>query len=86
MEKQKEKPKILHAELKGILSSRYEIIKTSLGIQNDAEVVRYLIQNYYLEYLEGDKKIALKELEKDKAIIKQFMDKYGEEWRKLGED
>jgi len=86
MEKQKEKPKILHAELKGILSSRYEIIKTKLGIQNDAEVVRYLIQNYYLENLEGDKKMALKELEKDKIIIKQFMDKYGEEWRKLGED
>ena len=48
-----EKPKILHAELKGILSSRFEIIKNTLGIQNDAEVVRFLIQNYYLEYLLG---------------------------------
>ncbi len=86
MAMQKEKPKILHAELKGILSTRFEIIKTKLGIQNDAEVVRYLVQNYYLEHLEADKKTAMKELENDKAIIKQFMDKYGEEWRKLGED
>jgi RAB protein geranylgeranyltransferase component A len=81
-----EKPKILHAELKGILSSRFDIIKSTLGIQNDAEVVRFLIQNYYLEHLEREEKKALKELEEDKEIIKNFMKKYGLEWRKLGED
>ncbi len=86
LEKGKQKPKVLHTELKGILSSRFEIIKTTLGIQSDAEVVRYLIQNYYLEHLEGEKKAAFKELEDDKDIIKKFMERYGKEWRKLGED
>ena len=83
---EKEKPKILHTELKGILTSRFEIIKSTLGIQNDAEVMRFLIQNYYSEHLEGEEKIALKELEEDREIIKKFMEKYGDEWRKLGED
>ncbi len=82
----KEKPKVVHTELKKSLSSRFEIIKSALGIQNDAEVVRFLIQNYYREHLEGVKKIALEELEEDRRIIKKFMEKYGEEWRKLGED
>ncbi|MFX1398438.1 MAG: hypothetical protein ACFFAS_15520 [Promethearchaeota archaeon] len=80
-----EKSKILHAELKGILSSRFEIIKSSLGIQNDAEVVRFLIQNYYLDHMEKQELAAMKELEEDSVLIKKFMDKYGEEWRKLGE-
>jgi len=57
-----------------------------LGIQNDAEVVRYLIQNYFKEYLEGQKMVAREELEEDQEIIKKFMEKYGEEWRKLGEN
>lgn len=82
----KEKPKILHTELKGILSSRFDIIKSTLGIQNDAEVVRFLVQNYYKEHLESEKKTALEELAKDRALIEKFMEKYGEEWRKLGED
>ncbi len=83
---EKEKPKVLHTELKGNLSNRFEIIKSSLGIQNDAEVVRYLIQNYYKEYLEGEKVIAREGLEEDRELIKKFMEKYGEEWRKLGEE
>ncbi len=83
---EKEKPKILHTELKGNLSTRFNIIKSALGIQNDAEVVRYLIQNYFKEYLEGQKMVAREELEEDREIIKKFMEKFGEEWRKLGED
>jgi len=83
---EKKKPKILHTELKGNLSTRFNIIKSALGIQNDAEVVRYLIQNYFKEYLEGQKMVAREELEEDREIIKKFMEKYGEEWRKLGED
>ena len=83
---EKEKPKVLHTELKGNLSTRFNIIKSALGIQNDAEVVRYLIQNYFKEYLEGQKMVAREELEEDREIIKKFMEKYGEEWRKLGED
>jgi hypothetical protein len=83
---EKEKPKIVHTELKGILSSRFDIIKSALGIQNDAEVIRFLIQNYYREHLEVGKKATLNEIEQDRDIIKKFMEKYGEEWRKLGED
>ena len=83
---EKEKPKILHTELKGNLSTRFDIIKSALGIQNDAEVVRYLIQNYFKNYLERQKMVAREGLEEDREIIKKFMKKYGEEWRKLGED
>jgi hypothetical protein len=83
---EKEKSKIVHTELKGMLSSRFDIIKSALGIQNDAEVVRFLIQNYYREHLEANKKETLSEVEQDRKIIKKFMEKYGEEWRKLGED
>ncbi|KKN16171.1 hypothetical protein LCGC14_0978640 [marine sediment metagenome] len=83
---EKEKPKVLHTELRGNLSTRFDIIKSSLGIQNDAEVVRYLIQNYFKEYLESQKMVAREGLEEDREIIKKFMEKYGEEWRKLGED
>ncbi|TFG23806.1 MAG: hypothetical protein EU529_06255 [Promethearchaeota archaeon] len=77
---------MVHTELKENLSSRFEIIKSAIGIQNDAEVVRFLIQNYYREHLEGGMKIALDEIEEDRKIIKKFMQKYGDEWRKLGED
>ena len=83
---EKDKPKVLHAELKGNLSTRFNIIKSFLGIQNDAEVVRFLIQNYYKEYLEKEKIVAREEIEHDRDIVKKFMEKYGEEWRKLGED
>lgn len=83
---EKEKPKIVHTELKGNVSSRFDIIKSALGIQNDAEVIRFLIQNYYREHLEGIKKLAKDELEEDRKLIKKFMKQYGEEWRKLGED
>ncbi len=83
---EKEKPKVLHIELKGNLSTRFNIIKSSLGIQNDAEVIRYLIQNYFNEYLEEQSIVAKESLEEDREIIKKFMKEYGEEWRKLGED
>jgi len=83
---EKEKPKIVHTELKGNASSRFDIIKSALGIQNDAEVIRFLIQNYYREHLEGIKKLAKEDLEEDRKLIEKFMNKYGEEWRKLGED
>ena len=82
----KKSSKILHAELKSNLSTRFEIIKSFLGIQNDAEVVRYLIQHYYKENLESKNSSERAELEKDREIIRKFMEKYGEEWKRLGED
>ena len=80
------KSKIVHTELKGNITRRFEIIKDTLGIQNDAEVIRFLIQQYYRENLESIRLSAKEELERDKKLIKDFMKKYGEEWRKLGED
>ncbi len=79
------KSKIIHTELKENMAKRFEIIKETLGIQNDAEVIRVLIQYYYLDHLEGRDILAKKEVEQDRAIIKKFMEKYGDEWRKLGE-
>ncbi len=81
-----EKSKVLHTELRGNLSIRFDIIKSALGIQNDAEVVRFLIQSYFKEYLAEKRVEAREELEEDRKLIKKFMKKYGEEWRKLGED
>ena len=80
------KAKIVHTELKGKVSTRFEIIKSILGIQNDAEVIRFLIQQYFRDYLEGCEVSAQKELEKDRVIVKEFMQKYGDEWHKLGEE
>ena len=80
------KVKIVHTELKGKVSTRFEIIKSILGIQNDAEVIRFLIQQYFRDYLEGSEVSAQKELEKDRVIVKEFMQKYGDEWHKLGEE
>ncbi|MHA1732284.1 MAG: hypothetical protein ACTSU5_10085 [Promethearchaeota archaeon] len=77
--------KTLHTEIKGVLATRFERIKASLGIQSDAEVVRYLVQQYFREHLEREEKSAWSEVEADAEIIARFMDKYGPEWRKLGE-
>ena len=81
-----QKSKIIHTELKDSLSERFEIIKANLGIQNDAEVIRFLIQKYYNDNLSENEFIAQKEFEKDRSKIDKFMKEYGEEWRKLGED
>jgi hypothetical protein len=81
-----QKPKIIHTELKDSLSERFDIIKANLGIQNDAEVIRFLIQKYYNDNLNEMEIIAQKEYEKDRTKIDKFMNKYGEEWQKLGED
>jgi len=81
-----EKTKIVHAELKGALSTRFDIIKEKLGIQNDAEVVRFLVQQYYRVHLEPEEVIAREDVNRDREKIKEFMQKYGEEWRALGED
>jgi len=40
----------------------------------------------FKESLESEKKGVIEELERDRKIVKKFMEKYGEEWRKLGED
>ncbi len=83
---QVKKGKIVHTELKGALSHRFELIKESLGIQTDAEVMRFLIQQYFKSNLENREIFAQKEVDQDRQEINRFMKKFGEEWRKLGED
>ena len=82
----KEDSKKIHAKLKVPLSNRFEIIKTYLDIQNDAEVIRFLVQHYYKENLEDKKLSAQEELERDRDAINKFMEKYVSEWRQLGEE
>ncbi|HME51496.1 MAG TPA: hypothetical protein VKM55_04720 [Candidatus Lokiarchaeia archaeon] len=81
-----DKPKIIHAELKDLLATRFDLIKATIGVQNDAEVVRFLIQHYYQENLEKSAVEARAEVEQDRELITRFMNKYGDEWKKLGED
>lgn len=79
--------KKIHTELKGLLSTRFEIIKSSLGIQNDAEVIRYLIQYYYRKkYEEREQNIKGKSPKEDKEMIDKIMEKYREAIKRLGAD
>ena len=77
--------KNIQTELKGILTKRFELIKTELGIEDDAEVFRFLIQYYFKEELEPSEKDVKAAVKRDKKRVKKFMDEYGEEWEKLGE-
>lgn len=76
--------KNIQTELKGILSKRFDLIKAELGLEDDAEVFRFLIQYYFKEELEAIEKEGKIDVKKDKKLIKKFMDKYGDEWEKLG--
>jgi len=77
--------KDIQTKLKGILSKRFELIKAELGLEDDAEVLRYLIQYYFKEELESMEKEGKAEVKGDRKKIKKFMKEYGEEWEKLGE-
>ena len=82
-----ENSKKIHTELKGILSTRFEIIKSSLGIQNDAEVIRFLIQYYFRKnYEEKEEIIKGNSTIEDKEIIDKIMEKYSDAIGRLGED
>lgn len=39
--------KDVHITLTGILSRRFELIKAELGLKDDAEVIRFLIQYFF---------------------------------------
>ncbi|MHA1490317.1 MAG: hypothetical protein ACTSRI_11770 [Promethearchaeota archaeon] len=84
-----ETTKKIHAELKEPLMSRFDIIKSTLGIQNDAEVIRFLIQYYYQKKVMIGKKeeIHLGGSPKEhKDIIDGIYNRLGDAIRKLGED
>lgn len=57
-----------------------EIIKFYDALKMGQKVNKMLAKRYNVK----DK--AIRELEEDKEIIKKFKNKYGEEWKKLGED
>ena len=77
--------KIINAKLDKNLQFKFEIIKENLGIQNDAEVLRFLISTYFSAKFEERQKAAQNEYEKALPFIKEFMEKYGDEWHALGE-
>jgi hypothetical protein len=81
------KSKKVHAELNNRLSTRFDHIKSSLGIQNDAEVIRFLIQYYYNKEFEP-KETFVKgtDPKEDAKIIKRIAERYGEALKRLGED
>jgi len=82
------KPKKVHAELSILLSNRFDSIKFSLGIQNDAEVLRFLIQHYFNEKFESSERFFIKGTnpKEDQNAINRFFERYGEAFRKLGEE
>jgi len=42
-------------------------------------------KHYYIKNFDEQQISAREELERDRKIINKFMEKYGEEWQKLGE-
>jgi len=83
--------KIVHTELEDRIALRFDIIKSHLGLKNDGEVVRFLISNYFTMKFEQDlskkRQEAKIEYEKDiKPMLAEFMEKFGDQWRRLGED
>lgn len=81
------KSKKVHAELKNRLSTRFDHIKSSLGIQNDAEVIRFLIQYYYnKEFEQKETFVEGTDPKEDAKIIKKIAERYSEALKRLGED
>jgi len=83
--------KVVHTELDDKIALRFDLIKSHLGLKNDGEVIRFLISNFYSDKIEERYSIkrqeAKKEYEKEiKPMLEDFMEKYGDQWRRLGED
>ena len=77
--------KVINTKIEKNLLYKYEQIKEKIGIQNDAEVIRFLIANFYNESFNDARDSAQKDYEKALPYINKFMEKYGEEWKRLGE-
>jgi len=82
------KPKKVHAELNDLLSNRFCTIKSFLGIQNDAEVLRFLIQHYFKEKFDTSESYFIKGTnpKEDIKAINSFFERYGKAFRELGEE
>ena len=77
--------KIINTKLEKNLVFKYEQIKERLGIQNDAEVIRFLVAHYFNNNFQGIGEKAQTDYENALPYINKFMDKYGKEWNALGE-
>jgi len=77
--------KTIHATLDHFLSVKFDRVKQYLGIQNDAEVIRVLITEIYRQKFIKEIDYAQKDMEKALPFIDSFMEKYGKEWKNLGE-
>jgi len=83
--------KIIHTEFDEKIAFRFSLIKSHLGLKNDGEVIRFLVSNYFTDKLaksnEQSQNHALHEYETEiEPILNEFMKKYGDQWRRLGED
>jgi hypothetical protein len=77
--------KVINTKLEKNLLFRYEQIKERLGIQNDAEVVRFLVAHYYNNSFKDVGENAQTDYEKALPYINKFMNRYEKEWKNLGE-
>ena len=55
------------------------------------QVIRFLISNFYTDKIDEryskNRQKAKEEYEKEiKPMLEEFMEKYGDQWRRLGED
>lgn len=67
----------------------------NINLLEDLEIINEFIEGFYASGTETfetthyeqeiDKEIS-KQLEEDSSIVDKFMEKYGDEWRRLGED
>lgn len=83
--------KVVHTEFDCLIAHRFDLIKSMLGLKSDGEVVRFLVSDYYNIHLK-EKQNQLHEKAKVEyeteiePMLKDFMAKYGDQWRRLGED
>lgn len=77
--------KLINTKLDAHLQFKFDLIKERIGIQNDAEVLRFLIAKYYVDHFEKNNQQTQRDYEKALPFIRDVMDSYGEEWKNLGE-
>ena len=77
--------KTIHTTLDHFLAVKFERVKEYLGIKNDAEVIRVIITEFYRQKFIKEINNAQEDLKKSLSFTDSFMEKYGNEWNKLGE-
>lgn len=82
---------MIHTEFDDKIAFRFSLIKSHLGLKNDGEVIRFLVSNFFNDNLAKtqniNKQAAIEEYETEiEPMLNDFMKKYGDQWRRLGED